>query len=218
MFTGIVTDIGRVREIVPAGKATDTRFVIETAYPTDGIALGASICCAGCCLTVVEKAAGWFAVEASRETLSCTTLGGWRAGSRINLERALRAGDELGGHLVSGHVDGVGTVAAVAPEGGSLRLVFEVPQDLGRYIAAKGSVAVDGVSLTVNAVAGVQLEVNVIPHTQNVTVIGGYARGTAVNIEVDMLARYLERLLRTEPDTGVDLATLRKHGYARDHR
>jgi riboflavin synthase len=220
MFTGIIGDVGEVVAVSPRGAGVRAR--IACRYDVETIALGASIACAGPCLTVVETGrrdgVGTFDVEASSETLARTTLGKWRPGTRVNLERALKVGDELGGHIVTGHVDGVGKVVTVEPAGRSTRLVVAVPAELSRYIAAKGSVAVDGVSLTVNAVAGDEFEVNIIPHTQNVTVIGGYARGTAVNIEVDMLARYLERLVRSEPDTGIDLATLRKHGYAPDHR
>ena len=159
-----------------------------------------------------------FTADVSAATLAVTTLGRLAAGARVNLEPPLKAGDPLDGHIVTGHVDGVGEVVSVEPAGRSTRLVIAVPAALSRYIAAKGSVAVDGVSLTVNAVDGAEFEVNIIPHTQAVTVIGEYARGTAVNIEVDMLARYLERLVRTDADGGIDLATLRKHGYARDHR
>jgi riboflavin synthase len=198
MFTGIVTDIGRVRSIVPAIGGKDTRLVIETAYDTSGIAIGASISCSGCCLTAVEKGAGWFAGDASGETLACTTLGAWRPGTRINLERALKAGDELGGHLVSGHVDGVGTVAEASEEGGSLRLTFRLSRGLGRFIAGKGSVAVDGVSLTTNEVAdrgdATYFGINLIPHTRAVTTLGGLVTGAAVNVEVDVMARYVARL------------------------
>jgi len=198
MFTGIVSDIGKVREIAPAAGGRDTRLVIATAYDTANLAIGASVSCSGCCLTVIEKASGWFAVEASAETLGCTTLGGWTAGRPVNLERALAAGDELGGHLVSGHVDGVGTVAGRRPDGGSLRLDFEVPRDLGRFIASKGSVAVDGVSLTVNNVADrgstTSFGVNLIPHTQTVTTLGRLRPGDRVNVEVDVMARYVARL------------------------
>lgn len=205
MFTGIVTDRGRVRDIAPARERSDTRLVIETAYDTAGLAIGASVCCAGCCLTVVEKGPGWFAVEASAETLGCTTLGAWKAGTRINLERALRAGDELGGHLVSGHVDGVGTVVERAEEGGSLRLTFEISNELGPFIATKGSVAVDGVSLTVNRVADrggtTRFDINLIPHTQSVTTLGGLAAGSRVNVEVDQMARYVARLNQRDPVT-----------------
>ena len=198
MFTGIVSDIGEVREIAPAASGRDTRLVIRTAYDTAGLAIGASVACSGCCLTVIEKGPGWFAVEASAETLGCTTLGGWHAGTRINLERALRAGDELGGHLVSGHVDGIGRVSDRRPEGGSLRLEFEVTRDLGRFIASKGSVALDGVSLTVNEIADAagktRFGVNLIPHTQQVTTLGRLQAGDRVNVEVDVMARYVARL------------------------
>ncbi len=200
MFTGIVSDIGRVRE-VRTTPGRDTRFVIETAYDTASIAIGASIACSGCCLTAVETGPGWFAVDASGETLSCTTLGSWRSGTRINLERALRAGDELGGHLVSGHVDGVGSVIEAHPEAGSLRILFALPRALGRYLAPKGSVAVDGVSLTVNEVADradvTQFGVNLIPHTQSVTTLGELKAGDRVNMEVDQMARYVARLNET---------------------
>jgi riboflavin synthase len=197
MFTGIVTDIGRVRAIA-ASAGRDTRLVIETAYDVGTIAIGASICCSGACLTVVEKGPGWFAVEASAETFGCTTLGGWRDGTRINLERSLRAGDELGGHLVSGHVDGVGKVVDRREEGGSRRITVEVARELGRFIAPKGSVSIDGVSLTVNEVAdgaaGTRFGVNIITHTQSVTTLGALAQGSAVNVEVDQMARYVARL------------------------
>lgn len=200
MFTGIVTDVGRVRA-VQAAAGRDTRFVIETAYDTATIAIGASICCAGCCLTAIETAAGWFAAEASAETLACTTLGAWLEGTRINLERALKAGDELGGHLVSGHVDGVASVIEIRPEAGSRRLVFELPRRLGRFVAAKGSVAVDGVSLTVNEVEDrgeeTRFGVNIIPHTQSVTTLGWLTPGDRVNVEVDLMARYVARLNET---------------------
>jgi riboflavin synthase len=198
MFTGIISDVGRVREVVAAANRRDTRLVVETAYDTAGIATGASVACAGCCLTVIEKGTGWFAVEASGETLACTTLGDWRAGTRVNLERALTAGDELGGHLVSGHVDGVGKVVDVRPEGGSLRLRFEIARELGRFIAPKGSIAVDGVSLTVNGVEDsggfTRFGVNIIPHTQSVTTLGALQPGIRVNVEVDLMARYVARL------------------------
>jgi riboflavin synthase len=205
MFTGIVTDRGRVRELAPARERRDTRVVIETAYETADLAIGASVACAGCCLTVVEKGPGWFAVEASAETLACTTLGTWQTGTRINLERALKAGDELGGHLVSGHVDGVGTLIERGQEGGSLRLVFEAPAELGRFIAGKGSIAVDGVSLTVNRLsdrgAATRFEINIIPHTQTVTTLGDLGVGARVNVEVDLMARYVARLNQKEPVT-----------------
>jgi riboflavin synthase len=199
MFTGIVTDVGEVTEVVPGGGAGDLRFTIATRYDMASVALGASICCSGCCLTVTSKgvAAGrsWFTVDVSGETLSKTTLGQWAVGRRINLERSLKLGDELGGHLVYGHVDGVGRVVAMTPEGGSVRFVFEVPDALAGFIAPKGSIAIDGVSLTVNEVDGVRFGVNIIPHTQAETTFGGAKPGDPVNLEVDMLARYVARLL-----------------------
>jgi riboflavin synthase len=191
MFTGIITDIGTVRAIEKRG---DTRFEIACAYDMGSVDVGASIACNGCCLTVVGKGGDWFAVEASAETLSKTTLGDWRQGTRINLERALKVGDELGGHIVSGHVDGVGTIAAIMPEGDSQRFRFRVPDALARFIAPKGSVAIDGTSLTVNEVEGCEFGVNIIPHTQAVTTWGQAKAGQAVNIEIDMLARYVARL------------------------
>ncbi len=197
MFTGIITDVGRVRAIVPGG---DTGFAIATAYDTREIALGASIACAGACLTVTETGEGWFAVQASAETLARTTLGQWREGTPINLERALRLGDELGGHILSGHVDGVAEIVARRPEGDSLRLVLDVPAPFDTAIASKGSVALDGVSLTVNEVTGRRFGVNIIPHTQAKTTLGSVQPGDRVNLEIDVLARYVARLL------GKDLA------------
>jgi riboflavin synthase len=195
MFTGIVSGLGRVREIRALGAGQDMRLVITTPWPdTAEIALGASICCSGCCLTVIERGADWFAVEVSAETLSKTTLGGWREGSQVNLERALRMGDELGGHVVSGHVDGVGEAVSAAAENGSVRWRFRVPAAIARFIAPKGSVAVNGVSLTVNEVDGVEFGVNIIPHTADVTTFGRLKPGDPVNIEIDMLARYVARL------------------------
>ena len=195
MFTGIVTDIGRVRSV--RQTARDRRYEIETAFDTAGIDLGASISHAGCCLTVTEKGPGWFAVEVSGETLSRTTLGEWAEGDRVNLERAARLGDEMGGHVVSGHVDGLGRVVAIEPEGGSHRVHIEAPAPLHRYIAPKGSITVDGVSLTVNAVEGQRFEVNIIPHTWEATTLGSLNPGDAVNLEIDMLARYLARWQET---------------------
>jgi riboflavin synthase len=202
MFTGIVTDLGTVREVQPLGGGNDMRLVIGTspgflAEPAPAVQ-GASIACSGCCLTVVDLGGDWFAVDASAETLSKTTLGGWRAGSRVNLERALRFGDELGGHLVSGHVDGVGEVLSAVPENASVRWRFRVPQGLHRFIAAKGSVAIDGVSLTVNEVDGTSFGVNIISHTSSVTTFGTLQPGARVNIEIDTLARYVARLKETE--------------------
>jgi riboflavin synthase len=208
MFTGIVTDVGRVRSVERRG---DTRFVIETAYDPQGIALGASIACSGCCLTVVEKGTtggkNWFAVDASAETLGCTSLGSWKEGTPINLERALKAGDELGGHIVSGHVDGVGQIVDMRPDGDSVRFTFEAPEELGRFIAPKGSVTIDGTSLTVNEVEDVRagsneartrFGVNIIPHTQAVTTWGQAKVGNTINLEIDMLARYVARLAKKD--------------------
>ncbi len=195
MFTGIVTDIGRVREVRETDR--DRRYEIETAWNTDGIDLGASISHAGCCLTVTEKGPGWFAVEVSNETLSKTTLGGWKTGDGVNLERAAKLGDEMGGHVVSGHVDGLGRVVSITPEGGSHRIEVEAPAPLHRYIAAKGSITVDGVSLTVNAVEGQVFSLNIIPHTWGVTTLGRLKVGDPVNLEIDMLARYLARWQET---------------------
>lgn len=191
MFTGIVTDIGRVRQVVPGG---DTRFVIETAFLAESIALGASIACSGPCLTVIEKGEGWFAATASAETLSRTTLGSWRAGMPVNLERALSLGDELGGHLVTGHIDGVALLVAAGPEGDSRRWTVEAPTPLAQFIAAKGSVALDGVSLTVNEVEGSRFGVNLIPHTLGHTTLGTMGLGARLNLEIDLVARYLQRL------------------------
>jgi riboflavin synthase len=195
MFTGIVSDIGEIAAVKPGDQAGDRRFVVRTRHDMKPVAIGASIACSGCCLTVIEKGADWFAVEASGETLDKTHLGEWKEGSRLNLEMSLKLGDELGGHLVYGHVDGVGKVAAMTPEGGSVRFIFEAPADLAPFIASKGSVAVDGISLTVNEVRGNRFGVNVISHTQAVTTLGQAKVGQRVNLEVDMLARYVQRLL-----------------------
>ena len=192
MFTGIVTDVGRVRSIAKRG---DTRFEIETRYDTRAIDLGASIACSGPCLTVVEKGTGWFAVEASAETLSRTTLGTWKEGTPVNLERPLRVGEELGGHIVSGHVDGVARILDTRPEGDSVRFEFEAPADLKGFIAPKGSIALDGVSLTVNAVDDARFGVNIISHTRACTTFGERKPDERVNVEIDMLARYVGRLL-----------------------
>lgn len=197
MFTGIITDVGRVRAVRPGG---DTAFTIATAYDTEDIAVGASIACAGVCLTVIERGAGWFAVQASAETLSRTTLSQWREGSAINLERALKVGDELGGHILSGHVDAVVELVSRRPEGDSVRFVFAVPPPFDKAIAPKGAVALDGVSLTVNEVEGRRFGVNIIPHTQANTTFGAAQAGDRVNLEIDVLARYVARLL------GKDLA------------
>ncbi len=195
MFTGIVTDIGRVRSVRQTDR--DRRYEIETVWDTAGIDLGASISHAGCCLTVTEKGEGWFAVEVSGETLSKTKLGDWAEGTRVNLERAARLGDELGGHIVSGHVDGLGEVISITPEGGSHRIVIEAPTPLHRFIAPKGSITVDGVSLTVNGVQERRFDLNIIPHTWDATTLGGLKVGDKVNLEIDMLARYLARWQET---------------------
>lgn len=192
MFTGIITDLGRVRNIVPGGV---TRIVLETGYDTAAIAMGASIACNGACLSVVDKGPGWFAVDASAETLARTTLGTWAPGTPVNLERPLKLGDELGGHLVSGHVDGLAEIAARRPDGDSLRFEIRVPASLRHFIAPKGSVTLDGVSLTVNEVEGERFGVNIIPVTQRETSFGGLEPGDRVNLEIDMLARYLARLM-----------------------
>ena len=195
MFTGIVTDVGRVRVVRDTNR--DRRFEIETGFDLATVEIGASIAHAGCCLTVVEKGDGWFAVEVSGETLAMTTLGDWAEGRRVNLERAARVGDELGGHIVSGHVDGVGEVVSVEAEGGSHRVKVRVPRPLHRLIAPKGSITVEGVSLTVNEVEDDVFGVNLIPHTWEVTTLGTLAAGARVNLEIDMLARYLARWRET---------------------
>lgn len=195
MFTGIVTDIGRVRSVRETNR--DRRYEIETAYDVATIDLGASISHSGCCLTVVEKGEGWFAVEVSGETLSLTTLDQWGEGTPVNLERAARLGDEMGGHIVSGHVDGVGEVLSVEPEGGSHRIRIRAPRPLHRLIAPKGSIAVEGVSLTVNEVEDDVFGLNIIPHTFEVTTLGALKPGSRVNLEIDMLARYLARWQET---------------------
>ncbi|QTC86534.1 riboflavin synthase [Brevundimonas pondensis] len=195
MFTGIVTDIGRVRSVRQTDR--DRRYEIETVWDTASIDLGASISHAGCCLTVTEKGEGWFAVEVSGETLSKTKLGDWAENTRVNLERAAKLGDELGGHIVSGHVDGLGEVISITPEGGSHRIVIEAPAPLHRFIAPKGSITVDGVSLTVNGVQERRFDLNIIPHTWDATTLGGLKVGDRVNLEIDMLARYLARWQET---------------------
>ena len=195
MFTGIVSDVGRVLDLRQEG---DLRARIGTAYDVAGIDIGASISCEGVCLTVVAKGAGWFDVQISAETVSKTNLGGWAVGKRLNLERALRVGDELGGHIVSGHVDGVAEVVGLRAEGDSLRVTFRAPEDFARFIASKGSVALNGTSLTVNEVAGCDFGVNLIPHTREVTTWGEVAPGDLVNLEVDTMARYVARLREWE--------------------
>jgi len=200
MFTGIITGMGSVRSVQPLGAGQDMHVIIAAPWPDTGaIPVGASVACGGCCLTAVEVGPDWFAVDVSGETLSKTKLGSWAPGSRMNLERSLRMGDELGGHLVSGHVDGLGRVQSVVPENGSWRVRVEAPRELARFIAAKGSVSLDGVSLTVNDVSGDEagsatFGVNIIPHTWDVTTLGQLKPGDPVHIEIDMLARYVARL------------------------
>jgi riboflavin synthase len=199
MFTGIVTDVGTVRSAEQRG---DLRLVVATSYDMDSVDLGASIACSGACLTVVDKGEDWFAVDVSGETVSKTAECHWREGARLNLERSLRLGDEVGGHIVTGHVDAVGTVVGVCPEGDSKRIGISVPRALGPMIAAKGSVALDGVSMTVNDVRDAEdgtthFSVNVIPHTGEHTTLGEVAAETQLNVEVDVLARYIDRMLAT---------------------
>ncbi|HWJ71074.1 MAG TPA: riboflavin synthase [Sphingobium sp.] len=195
MFTGIVSDIGTITDATQRG---DLRLVITCAYDMAGVAIGASIACSGVCLTVVEKGADWFAVDLSAETVSRTAQGAWATGRALNLERALKVGDELGGHIVTGHVDGIGAVIAITPEGDSHRVEISVPADLAPYIAPKGSITVDGVSLTVNGVEdgpdGTRFGLNIIPHTWEVTTLGTLTVGQPVNLEIDVLARYLHRM------------------------
>jgi riboflavin synthase len=195
MFTGIITDVGEVRSIEKRG---DTRIEISTSYNTAEIELGASIACSGPCLTVVEKGDGWFAIEASAETLDRTTIGDWSVGSKVNTERALKLGEELGGHIVSGHVDGIAKIISIKAEGDSKRFELEVPEDLKSFIAEKGSVALEGVSLTVNEVSGNRFGVNIISHTQACTTFEEKSEGDRINLEIDMLARYVSRLLEKD--------------------
>lgn len=191
MFTGIVTDLGEVRALENRG---DLRARIGTGYDMRGVDLGASIACDGVCLTVVAMGEDWFDVDISAESVSKTNIGAWEVGARLNLERALKVGDELGGHIVSGHVDGVAEIIAMVDEGDSTRFVFRAPGDLGRFVAPKGSVALNGTSLTVNEVDGSEFGVNIIPHTKEVTTWGGASVGDKVNFEIDTLARYVARL------------------------
>jgi riboflavin synthase len=200
MFTGIVTALGTIRETRQAG---DLHMVVTCPFDPAGIAMGASISCSGTCLTVVDKGGtagdAWFAVDISGETVSCTVPGRWEPGTQLNLEPALKLGDELGGHIVTGHVDGVGTVLGICPEGDSRRIGFSVSGELAPYLAPKGSITVDGVSLTVNDVAdqddgSCHFSVNIIPHTAEVTTLGALRQGDRVNLEIDVLARYLKRM------------------------
>ncbi len=200
MFTGIVTEIGTITRIEDRG---DKRMTIACAMDPAKIAIGASIACSGVCLTVVDRGGtagdAWFAVDVSGETISCTASAHWQEGAKLNLEGALKLGDELGGHIVTGHVDGVGHVVGICPEGGSIRIGISAPADLAPYIAAKGSITVDGTSLTVNEVSDqadgtCHFALNIIPHTAEVTTIGALVAGDAVNLEIDVLARYLKRM------------------------
>jgi riboflavin synthase len=196
MFTGIITDIGRIEAVE---QSADLRLRIGCGYDMASVDLGASIACSGVCLTVVDKGDSWFAVDVSEETIGRTATGMWTAGARLNLERALRVGDELGGHIVTGHVDGVGAVEAVLPVGGSTRVMIVAGDEVAAYIATKGSVTLDGVSLTVNEVEnlsdGVRFAVNIIPHTADQTTLGDIMPGRRLNIEIDILARYLGRMM-----------------------
>lgn len=192
MFTGIVTDLGRVRALHDGAVR---RLEIATAYDTSDIALGASVACNGCCLSVVEKGTGWLAFDAAQETLAVTTLKDWQVGTSVNLERPMKIGEELGGHIVAGHVDGIGTITKALEDGGSLRLTIEAPDNLAKYIASKGSVTIDGVSLTVNEVAGKSFGVCLIPITRETTNLGKAKAGQRVNLEIDLIARYVARLL-----------------------
>lgn len=199
MFTGIVTDVGTVRSAEQRG---DLRLVIGTGYDLDSVDLGASISCSGVCLTVVDKGDDWFAVDISGETVSRSAADHWRDGARLNLERALRLGDELGGHIVTGHVDAVAEVVASGPEGDSTRIGIRAPKDLAPMIAPKGSITLDGVSLTVNEVkeaddGSTHFAVNIIPHTAKHTTLGELRQGQQLNVEVDVLARYIDRMLAT---------------------
>jgi riboflavin synthase len=196
MFTGIVTDVGQIWHVEKRG---DTHVAIATNYDVSQVEMGASIACSGICMTVVDKGSArdrWFAVTASGETVSKTTLGQWKVGDPVNLERPMRVGDELGGHIVTGHIDGVAELVRLEPDGESTRMTFRVPAPLARFVAPKGSVALDGVSLTVNDVDGARFGVNIIPHTLKVTTFGRCKPGGKVNFEIDLLARYVARLVK----------------------
>lgn len=196
MFTGIITDIGTIKQSKQLG---DLRLIVECRYDMAGVAIGASIACSGVCLTVVDKADGWFAVDVSGESIACTASGMWRPGTRLNLERALKVGDELGGHIVTGHVDGIGQIVASDNVGGSWKVTIAAPATLSPYIAAKGSITVDGISLTVNSVTDqpdgtAHFTLNIIPHTAEMTTLDEVAEGREINLEIDVLARYLKRM------------------------
>jgi riboflavin synthase len=197
MFTGIITDLGRVTRL-RRGELVD--LTIATAFDTSAIPLGASIACSGVCLTVVTVAPGEFSVQASAETIACTTIGSWQEGTAVNLEKSLRFGDELGGHLVAGHVDGIARILERRPEAESVRFVFEVPPGLAPFIASKGSIALDGVSLTVNEMSRTRFGVNIIPHTLACTNFGAAIPGQEMNLEIDLIARYVARLLASRAE------------------
>ncbi len=215
MFTGIIEAIGRVKSLTEI--RSEWRLVLETnALDMSDVKIGDSIAVSGCCLTVVEMTANSFAADVSNETLRCTSLGSLKPGSRVNLEKAMLATDRFGGHIVSGHVDGVGTLAQSSPEGQSVKLTFHVPDELSKYIAAKGSICIDGTSLTVNEVSGNEFSINVIPHTQVETIVGEYDIGRVVNLEVDLVARYLERLMSPQAGkagSGITEETLKQNGF-----
>lgn len=196
MFTGIITDIGIVEKVDKTGG--DVTLGIKTEYDLSNVDIGASIACSGCCLTVIDKDKDIFFVQVSAESISKTTISLWDKGTRINLERALKVGDELGGHIVSGHVDGLAKVTKISKDGDSYRIVFEAPQNLAKFIASKGSVALDGISLTVNEVDGNQFGVNIIPHTWENTTIGNRSEEDSVHLEIDMLARYMARMIEAQ--------------------
>lgn len=215
MFTGIIAAIGRVKSLTEI--RSEWRLVLETnALDMSDVKIGDSIAVSGCCLTVVEMTSTSFAADVSNETLRCTSLGSLKTGSRVNLEKAMLATDRFGGHIVSGHVDGVGTLVHSTPEGQSVKLTFRVPDELSKYIAAKGSICIDGTSLTVNEVKGNEFSINVIPHTQVETIIGEYDIGREVNLEVDLVARYLERLMAPsvgKSSSGITEETLKSNGF-----
>ncbi len=213
MFTGIIKALGRIERMEPTGG--DVRLSITAdGMPWTEYAIGDSIAVNGVCLTAVALSDSGFETDVSNETLEVTALKALSKGATVNLEPALAAGDRLGGHLVSGHVDCTGRVTSISEDARSLRLEFELPREYARYVAKKGSICIDGVSLTINTVKANRFTVNIIPHTADVTIIGGYGTGTEVNIEVDLIARYLERLLSGGDDDGLDLDKLREHGYA----
>ena len=216
MFTGIIEAIGTVKSLREI--KSEWRLVLETPkLDMSDVKIGDSIAVSGCCLTVVEMSGSSFAADVSNETLRCTSLGALKPGSRVNLEKAMIATDRFGGHIVSGHVDGVGKLATSSQEGQSIKLTFEVPDELGKYIAAKGSICIDGTSLTVNEVSANSFSINVIPHTQEETIIGEYGVGRVVNLEVDLVARYLERLMNAgQKSSGLITEDyLAEHGFGK---